>query len=335
MISGSGTMANVWSELATDGAWDPWVLGQLFATLAGWDNNEAVAINARTINDPDAFAAAWRNHGGGGAGVWEAADGSEIAAAPDDGWRFSKPFEATEASFSGAVTAAHVSAGTVDVAGALTAGTAEIDGGLTAGTAEIVGALDAGSITAGTGSFSGLVTASAGLSATTGTFSGVLAANGGLTATTGTFSGLLTANAGITALGLGGSNDQGVVLKHNVSAGQVSIGASNAADPLMIFKDHSGDEVMRLAPSASAYAMDVNLVAPRSTSAARFTAGMLVQTTAAAKVFEVVGATVGFYGATPVSQPTLPAAAGATYTATEQTLLNAIRTLLRNVGLSA
>ena len=72
--------------------------------------------------------------------------------------------------------------------------TYEFTPGISAGTGTFTGLLTAGAgLSANTGNFSGLLTAGAGLSANTGGFST------GLTAGTGNFSGLLTADAGINA----------------------------------------------------------------------------------------------------------------------------------------
>jgi hypothetical protein len=57
----------------------------------------------------------------------------------------------------------------------------------------------------------------------------------------------------VIAISAGGGNDQALFLKHNAGAGQFTLGASNAADPVLIFKDHSGDQTFEVGNLASTY----------------------------------------------------------------------------------
>jgi hypothetical protein len=56
-----------------------------------------------------------------------------------------------------------------------------------------------------------------------------------------------------TIVGAGAGNDQALFLKHNSGAGQFTLGATNAADPVLIFKDHSGDQTFEVGNNSSTY----------------------------------------------------------------------------------
>lgn len=84
-----------------------------------------------------------------------------------------------------------------------------------------------------------------------------------------------TMTGALTIAIAGGGSDQALILKHNSGTGQFSLGASNAADPSLVFKDNSGDQLMVVNPSGSTYALDVNSGNP-ATNAARFWGDILV-----------------------------------------------------------
>jgi fibronectin-binding autotransporter adhesin len=56
-----------------------------------------------------------------------------------------------------------------------------------------------------------------------------------------------------TIVGAGAGNDQALFLKHNSGAGQFTLGATNAADPVLVFKDHSGDQTFEVGNNSSTY----------------------------------------------------------------------------------
>lgn len=262
-------MAPIWKELDTQADWDPWVVGQLFATFAGWDNDEAVAIEATTIADADKHAAQWRNRGGGGAGQWQAADGTEIAAAPDSGWTFAKPITGTSASFSGRVTANGLTS-TSDVTGV----TGSFSGRVTAN-----GLTSTSDVTGVTGAFSGAVTVDGNLtvagnvaagnantdqhtvvgSSTFRNEAGAVqafidaAANkvrvGSATALSGATASILEVSAGRTYLAP--ANElYALGLRYGAATGQVFLGASNAATPDLLVSTSAGVEIGRFLGAA-------------------------------------------------------------------------------------
>lgn len=265
-------MAATWAEWSTDAPWDPWLLKQYRATLEGHDNGEAVAINATTINDPSNPAARWRNQGGGGAGLWQAADGSTIGAANDAGFSFSKPISGATASFTGAVSVDSLTAAASVAAASVTA---------------------SGAISGGTGSFVGAVAA------------GSVVSSGPISGTTGTFSGFVSAVTA-TVVGAGAGNDQALFLKHNAGVGAFSLGATSSVDPSLILKDNSGDEMVRVNPSGSTYALDVN-AGSGATNAARFTKDVLITTDLGVRA---INATGGYSGTTGTFSGAISATTG-------------------------
>lgn len=265
-------MTAVWGEINTDAQWDPWLLRQIRATLEGHTNGEAVAIRANTINDPDQFAAAWRNLGGGGAGAWHAADGDEIAAAPDSGWRFSKTFTAVGGSFSGPIQGTTATfSGQVHAGSLVVDGTTALGGHLTASTGSFSGAVTANGITTTTLGATGNVTLgdaaadTLSVAATSNFFAPLSVRNGPGTSfplyadptNNRTIIGGATPLSGDTTPALhvlgrayiapdGSGNDQALVVRHNASSGSFSLGATNSATPDLILKNAGGTQVGRV-----------------------------------------------------------------------------------------
>jgi hypothetical protein len=62
---------------------------------------------------------------------------------------------------------------------------------------------------------------------------------------------------GQLTLEISGGNDQAIKLKHNSGAGGFWIGASNAADPVLVFKDNGGDQTVTIGNSSSTHQLDV------------------------------------------------------------------------------
>lgn len=260
-------MAATWAEWATDAPWSPWLFRQFRATFEGHTNGEAVAIEAVTINDPAKPAARWKNLGGGGAGSWQAADGSQIAAAPDTGFTFSKPVSGASASFSGAV-----SVGSLSAAGAVSAASVAASGQVSGATGVFSGQVNVGNLISA-GAISGQ-----GISGTTGSFSGAVTAAGA------------TINGQLLAIG-----NQALKIQNSLSGGIMSLNATNVADPSLEVKDHSGDNIAVFNPSGSTYGLDVNNGLP-STNAARFTGDVLITTDLGVRTINATGM---IYGGTP------------------------------------
>lgn len=78
----------------------------------------------------------------------------------------------------------------------------------------------------------------------------------------------------------GAGNDQALFLKHNPAVGQFGLGATNAADPSLVARDNSGNQMLTINPSGATYAIDVNPegVVLGALNAARFTGDVLITT---------------------------------------------------------
>jgi fibronectin-binding autotransporter adhesin len=169
--------------------------------------------------------------------------------------------------------------GNVTIAGTLAAGASTlaslgVTGAATVGgTLGVTGATTLAGLTAGATTLASLgVTGAAtvgGLTTTTLTATGNTTLGNELTDTV-LISGDLTVNRDIsvqrnldvdgttvlsttTIVGAGAGNDQALFLKHNSGAGQFTLGATNAADPVLVFKDHSGDQTFEVGNNSSTY----------------------------------------------------------------------------------
>lgn len=71
-----------------------------------------------------------------------------------------------------------------------------------------------------------------------------------------TFTGTSTFRSAVTVFSASG-NDQVLLLKHNATAGQFSLGASNSADPSLVLKDNGGDDIALFGNSTSTNKFEV------------------------------------------------------------------------------
>ena len=121
------------------------------------------------------------------------------------------------------------------------------------------------------------------------TLTGTTTASGNITAN-GTFSTTSTTNLGDTSADVltvaattninaqtSITADQGIRLRNSNTAGYWALNATNVADPVLEFKDASGDNMLVINPSASTYAIDVNN-GTLATNSARFTGDVLITT---------------------------------------------------------
>lgn len=276
--------------------WDPYLLNPFYSSLFGQSDGEAIPLEVVTIDDPLKPAGRWRNEGGGGAGAWEASDGTVIGQAHDGGWSFSKPISGTDGSFSGDVSVGNTLdvggpttlGDTLDVSGATTlddtldvSGATSLDATLdVAGAATLDDTLDVSGATSldATLDVAGDTHIAANLFAVNGTFSaGVFGVNG-------TFSGTVTATLGAL------------------------VGAAPRAGLGLV----RGPSVLNVVGRNAANAADITLIGLNGAD------GLVIGTGAL---------TLGFNGAIPIVKPTLPAPGA-------DPLANAIRAALVAYGLA-
>lgn len=153
-----------------------------------------------------------------------------------------------------------------------------------------------------------------------------------------TMTGALTIEMG------GAGNDQALKLKHNSGVGGFWLGASNAADPVLIFKDDSGDQTFEVGNSASTYQArvigDLNVtqnIEITSGSLLAQTAEFLDNVTISDGTFIVedsgnsrleIGSTgIGFFGSAQVAKPTVVGSRAG------NAALNSLLSELANLGL--
>ena len=197
-------------------------------------------INHVSFDSDSEIAHVIRNLGTGGAVQILSSAGSNLLLANESGVTIPTLIVTT-------ISATTVNAGTVNTTNLVASSAAITTGNLT--TLNVSGASALTSLTATTISATGNVTL--GDSATLDTH----AINGQLT---------ITANLPL-------------LLKNSAGAGAWTLNPTNVGNPVLEFKDASGDNMLLIYPSTSTYAIDVNL-GTLATNAARFTGDVLITT---------------------------------------------------------
>ncbi len=258
----------------------------LVGTLKGLPNWSA-PIDHIAFDSDARFAHVTRNLGTGGHHIWrKSTDNSQVVAITD------ASLAATTVAATGAITGFSLAVNTSVVAGtSVAAGTTITSGGLATlnslavtnnatvgGTLGVTGAITGSSTVQGTRLISTIATGTAPLTVASTTMVTNLNAEfvGGqnlagldtryVNATGDTMTGALNIQAA-SALKLQGVSGLG---------GWV-LNATNIADPVLEFRDNSGDLLAAMNPSGSTYAIDVNNGTP-ATNAARFSGDVLITT---------------------------------------------------------
>lgn len=259
------------------------------------------------INDPAHPAAQFRNLGGGGAGSWQAADGTSIGTAGDAGFNFDKPIGGLSATFAFAVNAQSFAAtgaitgASLAVTGAISAASAAISGNETVGgTLGVTGAITGSSTVQGTRLISTVATGTAPLTVASTTmvsnFNAEYVGGQNLTnldaryvdASGDTMSGALT-------LEPAAASDQILKIKGSITSGGFWLGGTNGPAPSLMFRDNANALMAQVNQTGATYALDVN-PASSATNAARFTKDVLITQDLGVRAIVATGAISGTTG---------------------------------------